>query len=144
RAAKGNQRERLGGRSPTGRRGCRTRGPLRRGRTWCAAPAARRAFVPHEGSALVAHGRRDGVEGAANGARLRAHLPHLLFLAEPVFERKEGRLFAPPVRELGLRERAAELLLSVILELPDDLVVLQAHLLLVIGHFDLARRELDA
>src|SRR5438445_1808495 len=126
------RRRRSAGRGPSGRR------------TGDNGSAAGRALVPHEGSALVTHGRRDGIEGAARRAGLRAHLPHLLFLPQPVFEREEGRLLAPPVLELGLGETATELLLSVILELSHDLVVLEAHLLLVIGHFDLARGELDA
>src|SRR2546422_1880243 len=125
------RRRRSAGRGPSGRR------PGENG------SAAGRALVPHEGAALVAHGRRHGVEDAAGRAGLRAHLAHLLFLAEPVFEREEGRLPPPPVLELGLGEPATELLFSVILELSYDLVVLQAHLLLVIGHFDLARGELD-
>src|SRR3989442_12625942 len=126
------RRRRSAGRGPSGRR------------TGDDGSAAGRALVPHEGSALVAHGRRHGVEGAARRAGLRAHLAHLLFLAEPVFEREEGRLLAPPVLELGLRERAAELPGSFLLELLHDLVVLEAHLLLVVRHLELAGRELDA
>src|SRR2546428_5810484 len=119
------------------------RGPSGR-RTGDDGSAARRALVPHEGPALVTHGRRHGVEGAAGRTGLRAHLPHLLFLAEPVFEREEGRLPPPPVLELGLRERAPQLPRGFLLELLHDLVVLEAHLLLVIRHLELAGRELDA
>src|SRR2546427_7512809 len=105
---------------------------------------ARWALIAHQGSALVADRGRHGVEGAARRARLRAHLAHLLFLAEPVFEGEEGRLLAPPFLELGFAQAAAQLSGGFLLEASDDLVVLEAHLLLVVRHLELARRELDA
>src|SRR5438445_347019 len=105
---------------------------------------ARWALIAHQGSALVADRGRHGVEGAARRARLRAHLAHLLFLAEPVFEGEEGRLLAPPFLELGLAQAAAQLSGGFLLEAGDDLVVLEAHLLLVVRHLQLTGRELDA
>src|SRR6266849_412991 len=105
---------------------------------------ARWALIAHQGSALVADRGRHGVEGAARRARLRAHLAHLLFLAEPVFEGEEGRLLAPPFLELGLAQAAAQLAGGFLLEAGDDLVVLEAHLLLVVRHLQLTGRELDA
>src|SRR3989442_1048175 len=101
-------------------------------------------LIAHQRSALVADRGRHGVEGAAGRARLRAHLAHLLFLAEPVFEGEEGRLFAPPFLELGLAQIAAQLSGGLLLEAGDDLVVLEAHLLLVVRHLQLTGRELDA
>src|SRR5437016_7469355 len=111
-----------------------------------AAPAAARrpGRLTHERAALVANGGGHGVEGAAGRARLRAHLAHLLFLAEPILEGHEGGLLAPPLLELAVGQRTAELPGCFLLELRYDLVVLEAHLLLVVGHLDLARRELDA
>src|SRR5437660_923592 len=111
-----------------------------------AAPAAARrpGRLTHERAALVADGGRHGVEGATGRARLRAHFAHLLFLAEPILEGHEGGLLAPPLLELAIGQRTAELPGCFLLELRDDLVVLEAHLLLVVGHLDLARRELDA
>src|SRR5437016_4690259 len=111
-----------------------------------AAPAAARrpGRLTHERAALVADGGRHGVEGATGRARLRAHFAHLLFLAEPILEGHEGGLLAPPLLELAVGQRTAELPGCFLLELRDDLVVLEAHLLLVVGHLDLARRELDA
>src|SRR5437879_3526664 len=110
-----------------------------------AAPAAawRPGRLTHERAALVADGGRHGVEGAAGRARLRAHLAHLLFLAEPILEGHEGGLLAPPLLELAVGEGSAELPGCFLLELRDDLVVLELHLLLVVGHGDLAGRELD-
>src|SRR5712691_3673208 len=105
---------------------------------------ARWALIAHQGSALVADRGRHGVEGAAGRARLRAHLAHLLFLAEPVFEGEEGRLLSPPFLELGFAEAAAQLSGGFLLEASDDLVVLEAHLLLVVGHLELTGCELDA
>src|SRR6266849_10264906 len=98
---------------------------------------ARWALIAHQGSALVADRGRHGVEGAAGRAWLRAHLAHLLFLAEPVFEREEGRLFLPPLLEVPVREVAPELTRGLLMQFRDDLVVLEAHLLLVIDHLDL-------
>src|SRR2546427_6191953 len=105
---------------------------------------ARWALIAHQGSALVADRGRHGVEGPAGRARLRAHLAHLLFLAEPVFEGEEGRLLAPPFLELGLAQAAAQLSGGFLLEAGDDLIVLEAHLLLVVRHLQLTCRELDA
>src|SRR5439155_24507786 len=51
-------------------------------------------------------GGRHGVEGAAGRARLRAHLAHLLFLAEPILEGHEGGLLAPPLLELAVAQAA--------------------------------------
>src|SRR5213596_3134309 len=108
-----------------------------------AAPAAwRPGRLTHERAALVADGGRHGVEGATGRARLRAHLAHLLFHAEPILEGHEGGLLAPPLLELAVGQRTAELPGCFLLELRDDLVVLEAHLLLVVGHLDLARREI--
>src|SRR5207249_5063899 len=77
-------------------------------------------------------------------ARLRAHLAHLLFLAEPVLEGHEGRQLAPPLLEFAVGQRSAELPGGFLLDLLHDLVVLEPHLLLVVGHLDFAGRELDA
>src|SRR5438093_2660069 len=131
----------LGGRGPAGR--LASRGwDLDDGRS--ASTAARRALdFAHERSALVADVGRHGVEGAARWAWLRAHLAHLLFLAEPVFERHEGGLFLPPLLEIAVREIASKLLRSLLMQFRHDFVVLQTHLLPVVRHFDLAGRELD-
>src|SRR5947199_6342829 len=127
-----------GGRSPDGLTG---RGWDLRG----ASAATRRPLHrAHQGSALVADVGRHGVEGAARRAWLRPHLAHLLFLAEPVFEGEEGGLLAPPFLELGFAQAAAQLSRGVLLEPGDHFVILEAHLLLVIGHLQLAARELDA
>src|SRR5919201_3086595 len=134
----------------SGRPGGRLRGRaaglacLDHGRGASSAAARRPRGLPHERAALVAHGGRHRVEGPAGRARLGAHLAHLLFLAEPVLEGHEGRLLAPPLLEFAVRQGAAELPRRFLLELRDDLVVLEAHLLLVVGHLDLAGRELDA
>src|SRR5437867_3321081 len=127
-----------GGRSPDGLTG--------RGWDLHDASAATRwpLHLAHQRSALVADVGRHGVEGAARRAWLRAHLAHLLFLAEPVFERHEGGLFLPPLLELAVGQVASELPGGLLPQLRHDLVVLQSHLLLVIRHFDLAGRELDA
>src|SRR2546423_6818913 len=111
-----------------------------------AAPAAARrpGRLTHQPAPLRADGGGHGVEGAAGRARLRAHLAHLLFLAEPILEGHESGLLAPPLLELAVGQRTAELPGCFLLELRDDFVVLEAHLLLVVGHLDLARRELDA
>src|SRR5437870_12104629 len=101
-------------------------------------------LIAHQRSALVADVGRHGVEGAARRAWLRAHLAHLLFLAEPVFEGEEGGLLAPPFLELGFAQAAAQLSRGFLLEPGDHFVILEAHLLLVIGHLQLTRRELDA
>src|SRR2546422_2117764 len=69
---------------------------------------------------------------------------HFLFLAEPVFEGEERRLLSPPFLELGFAQAAAQLSGGFLLEASDDLVVLEAHLLLVVGHLELTGRELDA
>src|SRR5205814_7881872 len=110
-----------------------------------ASTAARRSGgLAHQGPALVADGGRHGVESAAGRARLRAHLAHLLFLAEPVLERHEGRLLAPPLLEFAVGQRSAELPGGFLLELRYDLVVLGALLLLVFGHLDFAGRDSSA
>src|SRR5205809_8130370 len=111
-----------------------------------AAPAAARrpGRLTHERAALVADGGRHGVEGAAGRARLRAHLAHLLFLAEPVFEGEEGGLFLPQLLEIAVREIASELPRGLLTQFRHDFVVLQTHLLLVVHHLDFAGRELDA
>src|SRR5207247_2345566 len=127
-----------GGRPPDGLTG---RGWDLRG----ASAATRRPLhLAHQRSALVADVGRHGVEGAARRAWLRAHLAHLLFLAEPVFEGEEGGLLAPPFLELGFAQAAAQLSRGFLLEPGDHFVILEAHLLLVIGHLQLTRRELDA
>src|SRR5438093_1510456 len=98
----------------------------------------------HVRPALVADRRRDGVQGPACGTGLRPHLPHLLFLSEPVLERHERGLAAPPVLELALREGPPELAGGFLPELRRDIVVLHPHLLLVVRHLDLPGRELHA
>src|SRR5437867_2761536 len=134
--------ESFGARRPAGR--LASRGwDLDDGRS--ASTAARRALdFAHERSALVADVGRHGVEGAAGRAWLRAHLAHLLFLAEPVFERHEGGLFLPPLLEIAVREIASELPRGLLTQFRHDFVVLQTLLLLVVRHLDFAGRELDA
>src|SRR6266571_8919484 len=126
---------------PLRRAGSRGRGPPRGGGN--DGPAARatggRALASHERAALVADSGGDGVERPAGGARLRPHLPHLFFLPKPVLVRQEGRLLAPPLLELALREAASQLSRGLFLEPADDLVVLEAHLLLVVRHLELTR-----
>src|SRR5207245_10631747 len=45
---------------------------------------------------------------------------------------------------LVVAQAAAQLSGGVLLEASDDLVILEAHLLLVVGHLELTGRELDA
>src|SRR5207247_1769546 len=101
-------------------------------------------LIAHQRSALVADVGRHGVEGAARRAWLRAHAAPLRFLADAVLEGEEGGLLAPPFLELGFAQAAAQLSRGFLLEPGDHFVILEAHLLLIIGHLQLTRRELDA
>src|SRR3989442_9498165 len=100
------------------------------------APTAARwaLHFAHQRSALVAGVGRHEIERAARRARLRAHLAHLLFLAEPVFERHEGGLLLPPFLEIAVRKIASELLRGLLTQFRHDFVVLQTHLLPVVRH----------